>query len=57
VTRRPAAVVYAIDTSRTLDAIHLATLEVLGEPPALLTVLTRDTRVQENAAALGYAVA
>jgi predicted nucleic acid-binding protein len=42
---------------RTLDAIHLATAELLGEPPALMTVVTRDTRVRENAPALGYATA
>ena len=39
-----------------LDAMHLATVEMLGEPPALVTVLTRDGRVRENAIALGYAV-
>jgi len=42
---------------RTLDAIHLATAEILGEPPPLVTVVTRDARVRENAVALGYAVA
>jgi hypothetical protein len=41
---------------RTLDAIHLATLETLGDAPALLTVVTRDLRVRENATALGYCV-
>jgi hypothetical protein len=42
---------------RTLDAIHLATLESLGETPQLVTVVTRDERVARNARALGYAVA
>ena len=42
---------------RTLDAIHLATAELLGEPPQLTTILTRDERVRENAKALGYIVA
>ena len=42
---------------RTLDAIHLATIEAIGEFPPLLTVLTRDERIRENAVALGYAVA
>lgn len=41
---------------RTLDALHLATAELLGEPPQLVSIVTRDTRVSENARALGYAV-
>ncbi|HLA89713.1 MAG TPA: hypothetical protein VJL28_04690 [Gemmatimonadaceae bacterium] len=41
---------------RTLDAIHLATLEVLGEVPQLVTVVTRDARMGENARAMGYGV-
>jgi predicted nucleic acid-binding protein len=41
---------------RTLDAIHLATAEALGHSPALVTIVTRDSRVRENAEALGYAV-
>lgn len=35
----------------------LATAELLGEPPQLTTILTRDDRVRENAKALGYVVA
>ena len=42
---------------RTLDAVHLATAEVLGESPQLVTVVSRDARVRENAQALGYVVA
>jgi predicted nucleic acid-binding protein len=42
---------------RTLDAIHMATIELLGAPPQRVTVLTRDKRVQDNAQALGYATA
>jgi predicted nucleic acid-binding protein len=42
---------------RTLDAIQLATAEVLGEPPATVTLLTRDLRVRENATLLGYTLA
>jgi hypothetical protein len=42
---------------RTLDAIHVATAESLGEPPQLVTVITRDTRVRDNAQALGYSIA
>jgi len=41
---------------RTLDAVHLATVEWLGEPPALVTVITRDLRVRDNALAMGYVV-
>ncbi|HEY7499313.1 MAG TPA: type II toxin-antitoxin system VapC family toxin [Vicinamibacterales bacterium] len=50
--RRP----FPVEPIRTLDAVHLATTELLGEPPALITVVTRDLRVRENAAALGYTV-
>lgn len=42
---------------RTLDAIHLITLQLLGEPPGRITVLTNDHRVRENATALGFCVA
>ncbi len=48
---------FPVEPIRTLDAIHLATVELLGEPPALLTVLTRDNRIRDNARALGYGVA
>ena len=41
---------------RTLDAIHLATLEQVGGPPQLVTIVTRDARIRENAIALGYTV-
>jgi predicted nucleic acid-binding protein len=47
---------FPVEPVRTLDAVHLATLELLEEAPPLLTVLTRDARVRENAVALGYAV-
>ena len=49
--RRP----FPIEPIRTLDAVHLATAETIDEPPPLV-VVTRDTRVRENAGALGYAV-
>ena len=42
---------------RTLDAIHLASAEFLGEPPALITIVTRDERIRRNAEAMGYIVA
>ena len=41
---------------RTLDAIHLATVGALGEPPAVVTIVTRDVRVRDNATALGHPV-
>jgi hypothetical protein len=47
---------FPIEPIRTLDAVHLATTELLGEPPPLIVVVTRDVRVRENAQALGYAV-
>ena len=50
--RRP----FPIEPIRTLDAVHLATAELLGELPPLMTIVTRDSRVRENAEALGYAV-
>lgn len=51
--RRP----FPLEPIRTLDAVHLATAELLGDPPQLVTVVTRDARVRENAQALGYVVA
>jgi len=48
---------FPVEPIRTLDAVHLATAELLGEPPPLVTVVTRDARVRDNASALGYTVA
>lgn len=48
---------FPIEPIRTLDAIHIATVELLGEPPPLVVFLTRDKRVAENARALGYSIA
>ncbi|MBI2614908.1 MAG: type II toxin-antitoxin system VapC family toxin [Gemmatimonadetes bacterium] len=48
---------FPVEPIRTLDAIHLASVELLGEPPQLVTVVTRDDRVADNARALGHAVA
>lgn len=48
--------VFPVEPVRTLDAVHLATAESLGEPPQLMTIVTRDTRVRANAAALGFSV-
>jgi predicted nucleic acid-binding protein len=50
--RRP----FPVEPIRTLDAVHLATMELLGEAPQLVTIVTRDARVRENARALGYVV-
>jgi predicted nucleic acid-binding protein len=50
--RRP----FPVEPIRTLDAVHLATTELLGEPPPLVVVVTRDVQVRANAEALGYAV-
>ena len=47
---------FPMEPVRTLDAVHLATADSLGEPPPLVTMVTRDTRVRDNAQALGYAV-
>jgi predicted nucleic acid-binding protein len=47
---------FPVEPVRTLDAVHLATAELLGEPPQLVTIVTRDVRVSDNARALGYAV-
>jgi uncharacterized protein len=47
---------FPVEPVRTLDAVHLATAESLGELPQLITMVTRDDRVRENAKALGYSV-
>jgi hypothetical protein len=47
---------FPVEPIRTLDAVHLATVELLGEPPPLVTIVTRDERVRKNAEALGYAI-
>lgn len=45
---------FPVEPIRTLDAVHLATIEMLDESPELVTVMTRDARVRDNALALGY---
>ena len=47
---------FLVDPVRTLDSMHLATVEALGEPPALVTAVTRDVHVRENGIALGYSL-
>ena len=48
--------IFPVEPVRTLDAIHIATAELLGEPPQLITFVTRDKRIAANARALGYSV-
>lgn len=50
--RRP----FPLEPIRTLDAIHLATAELIGEAPQVMTIVTRDVRVRDNARSLGYVV-
>ena len=45
---------YPVEPIRTLDAIHLASAEELGESPPLITIVTRNARVRNNALALGH---
>lgn len=40
-----------VEPIRTLDAVHLAPAEQLGEPPALVTIIARDKRSRERARA------
>jgi len=47
---------FPVEPVRTLDAIHLATVEETGETPQLVTIVTRDRRIRENGIAMGYAV-
>jgi len=45
-----------VEPVRTLDALQLATLEMVADPPQL-TIITRDKRIRANAKALGYVLA
>lgn len=47
---------FPVEPVCTLDAIHLATAELIDEQPQLVTIVTRDRRVKENALALGFMV-
>jgi predicted nucleic acid-binding protein len=47
---------FPVEPIRTLDAIHLATAAALDDTPALVTIVTRDVRVRDNATALGHPV-
>ena len=48
---------FPVEPIRSLDAIHLATIESMSDVPQLVTVVTRDARVARNARALGCVVA
>lgn len=48
---------FPVEPVRTLDAIHLATLERLAGVIERIVVLSTDSRVRANAQALGFAVA
>jgi hypothetical protein len=48
---------FPVEPIRTLDALHLATAELLDDAPQLVTIVTRDARVRENASAMGFAIA
>lgn len=47
---------FPVEPIRTLDAIHLATADLIGESPALISIVTRDVRIRQNALAMGYTV-
>lgn len=47
---------FAVEPVRALDAIHLASLDSLGEDPHHVIVVTRDKRIEANARAMGYGV-
>ena len=45
-----------IEPVRTLDAIHLRSLQTLDEDPKHIVVVTRDKRIEANARAMGYGI-
>jgi predicted nucleic acid-binding protein len=47
---------FPIEPVRSLDAIHLATAELLDASPQAVTIVTRDRRVAQNARAMGFVV-
>lgn len=49
-----AKVPFKIEPVRTLDALHLASIELLARRLGWLVVVSCDDRVRENAAALGF---
>ncbi len=51
-----AKVPFKVEPVRTLDALHLASIEVLAKKLGWLIVVSCDDRVRENALALGFHV-
>ena len=47
---------FPVEPVRTLDAVHLATLQMLGEVLPNLDMVSSDERVRLNAQALGFRV-
>ena len=47
---------FPVEPVRTLDAVHLATVELIADATTAVTVVTRDRRVRANAEALGFHV-
>lgn len=47
---------FPVEPVRSLDAIHLATVEIVETDPSLIAIVTRDRRIRENAIAMGYVV-
>ena len=47
---------FPVEPVRTLDAIHLATVQLLGMAPEAVVIVTRDVRVRANALAMGWRV-
>jgi predicted nucleic acid-binding protein len=45
---------FPVEPVRTLDAIHLATAELIAGESGSIIVVTRDARVKANARALGW---
>lgn len=48
---------FAVEPVRTLDALHLATIEALDDDPSQVSVVARDLRIVANARAMGCRVA
>jgi predicted nucleic acid-binding protein len=54
--RSRAALEFPLEPVRSLDAIHLATIEIWSQTIGALAVASTDERVRRNARALGYDV-
>ena len=48
---------FPVEPVRSLDAVHLASLEAIGDLRLGVIVITRDRRVRDNAVQLGFQVA